>query len=137
MSESPSSKRRFENIKFLYVDDEADNLASFRIHYDDTFDILAETDPINALQTIRDEPDLAVLIVDQVMPKMSGREFADSLLQVHPNTKLLFVSGYADDVVLQTGLAIQETPFLQKPYSLRQLGNKVQELLSIPSRADD
>ena len=90
-----------------------------------------------ALDMARNLGNIDLVISDVVMPKMSGREFADRLLQVHPNTKLLFVSGYADDVVLQTGLAIQETPFLQKPYSLRQLGNKVQELLSIPSRADD
>ena len=70
-------------------------------------------------------------ISDVVMPKMNGREFADRLLQVHPNTKVLFVSGYADDVVLQTGLSVQGIPFLQKPYSLRQLGSKVHELLSM------
>jgi PAS domain S-box-containing protein len=70
-------------------------------------------------------------ISDVVMPKMNGREFADRLRQVHPNTKLLFVSGYADDVVLQTGLSVQGIPFLQKPYSLRQLGSKVHELLSL------
>jgi two-component system, cell cycle sensor histidine kinase and response regulator CckA len=64
-----------------------------------------------------------------VMPRMSGREFADQLLRVRPATQLLFVSGYADDIVLQTGIPMRGTPFLQKPYSLKQLGRKVNELL--------
>jgi CheY-like chemotaxis protein len=61
---------------------------------------------------------------------MNGREFADHLLQLRPETKILFVSGYADDVVLQTGISMQGTPFLQKPFSLKQLGNMVNDLLA-------
>jgi two-component system, cell cycle sensor histidine kinase and response regulator CckA len=61
---------------------------------------------------------------------MNGREFADRLLQMRPHTKMLFVSGYADDVLLQTGFRMNNSmQFLQKPYSLKQLGSKVQELI--------
>jgi CheY-like chemotaxis protein len=65
---------------------------------------------------------------------MSGREFADRLLKIRPSIKLLYVSGYADDVVLQSGVPTQGMIFLQKPYALRQLASKVQSLLSIASR---
>jgi FixJ family two-component response regulator len=64
------------------------------------------------------------------MPKMNGREFADSLMQVRPAVKVLFVSGHADDVVLHAGLSREEAPFLQKPFSLKELGAKVNELLA-------
>jgi two-component system cell cycle sensor histidine kinase/response regulator CckA len=75
-----------------------------------------------------------LVITDVVMPRMSGREFADQLLQLRPNTKLLYVSGYADDVVLQNGISMQGMLFLQKPYSLKELARKVQALMSIPIR---
>ncbi len=75
-----------------------------------------------------------LVISDVVMPKMSGREFADRLLQVRPGIKLLYVSGYADDVVLQSGVPTQGMMFLQKPHTLRQLAGKVQSLLSIAPR---
>ena len=75
-----------------------------------------------------------LVISDVVMPKMSGRELADRLLQLRPNTKLLYVSGYADDVLLQSGVPMQGMTFLQKPYSLRQLAGKVQSLLSAAAR---
>jgi nitrogen-specific signal transduction histidine kinase/CheY-like chemotaxis protein len=83
-----------------------------------------------ALQFAADDPNIDLVISDVVMPKMSGREFADRLLQLRPNTKLLYVSGYADDVVLHSGVSMQGMTFLQKPYSLRQLAVKVQSLLA-------
>jgi len=82
------------------------------------------------LQIARDTGEIDLVISDVVMPKMNGREFADHLLQLRPETKILFVSGYADDVVLQTGISMQGTPFLQKPFSLKQLGNMVNDLLA-------
>jgi PAS domain S-box-containing protein len=92
-----------------------------------------------ALQMIGKIGHVDLVISDVVMPKMSGREFADRLLTILPNTRLLFVSGYADDVVLQAGISRLGTPFLQKPYTLRQLSAKIQEVLTaeVHETADD
>jgi len=87
-----------------------------------------------ALQLASKAGQIDLVISDVVMPKMSGREFADLLLQQRPNTKLLYVSGYADDVVLQNGISMQGMLYLQKPYSLKQLASKVQTLLASPIR---
>src|SRR5215472_10417909 len=95
--------------------------------------ICASSGP-EALKLAREAGPIDLVITDVVMPKMNGREFADSLIQVRPAIKLLFVSGYADDVVLHTGLSREATPFLQKPFSLKQLGAKVNEILSVPAR---
>jgi len=94
--------------------------------------ICASSGP-EALKLAREAGPIDLVISDVVMPKMNGREFADCLLRTRPHIKVLFVSGYADDIVLQAGLPMEATPFLQKPFSLRQLGAKVQELLSVPS----
>ncbi len=84
-----------------------------------------------ALMLAHEAGQIDLVISDVVMPKMNGREFADRLLKLRPSAKLLFVSGYAADVVLQTGISSQGMPFLQKPYSLKQLGSKVNALLSV------
>jgi CheY-like chemotaxis protein len=84
-----------------------------------------------ALSLAEDASQIDLVISDVVMPKMTGREFANQLLKLRPNAKMLFVSGYAADVVLRTGISSNGVPFLQKPYSLKQLGNKVNALLSV------
>ncbi|HEV3036682.1 MAG TPA: PAS domain S-box protein [Candidatus Angelobacter sp.] len=84
-----------------------------------------------ALELVPEIPQLDLVITDVVMPEMNGREFADRLLQIRPHTKVLFVSGYADEVLLQAGVSTLSTPFLPKPFSLRQLDFKVQELLTV------
>lgn len=83
-----------------------------------------------ALQLLESTEHIDLVISDVVMPKMNGREFANRLLEVRPGVKLLFVSGYADDVVLKTGISRSGTPFLQKPYTLRQLAAKINEALA-------
>jgi nitrogen-specific signal transduction histidine kinase/ActR/RegA family two-component response regulator len=94
------------------------------------YSVTCASSGLEALQMIGQIEHIDLVISDVVMPKMSGREFADRLLRIRPNTKLLFVSGYADDIVLQTGISRLGTPFLQKPYTLRQLSGKIQEILT-------
>jgi CheY-like chemotaxis protein len=84
-----------------------------------------------ALELVAEIPQIDLVISDVIMPKMNGRQFADRLLAVRPNTKVLFVSGYPDDVILETDMPVTGTPYLQKPFSLKQLGYKVRELLAV------
>jgi CheY-like chemotaxis protein len=87
-----------------------------------------------ALDLVRAAGQIDLVITDVVMPKMSGREFADQLLQLRPNTRLLYVSGYPDDVVLQSGISMHGMLYLQKPYSLKDLAGKVQTLMAGSAR---
>lgn len=87
-----------------------------------------------ALDLLATVDQIDLVITDVVMPKMSGREFANRLLQVRPNTRLLYVSGYTDDIVLQSGISRDGMFLLQKPYSLKQLARKVQTLMATPLR---
>jgi PAS domain S-box-containing protein len=87
-----------------------------------------------ALDLLASAGQIDLVITDVVMPRMSGREFANKLLQVRPNTRLLYVSGYADDIVLHNGISRDGMFLLQKPYSLKQLARKVQALMATPIR---
>ena len=84
-----------------------------------------------ALKLVSQTSELDLVITDVVMPEMNGREFADRLLEIRPQTKVLFVSGYADEVLLQAGISTFSTPFLPKPFTLKQLDFKVQEMLMV------
>jgi two-component system cell cycle sensor histidine kinase/response regulator CckA len=70
-----------------------------------------------------------LLVTDVVMPGMSGRELSDRLLPLHPEMKVLYMSGYTDDTILRYGVLEGEINFVQKPFSVEALTQKVREVL--------
>ena len=70
-----------------------------------------------------------LLVTDVVMPNMSGGELAKEFTQLRPGTKFLFVSGYPGKTILDHKVVDLETNFLQKPYTLKQLSQKVRAAL--------
>ena len=70
-----------------------------------------------------------MMITDVVMPGMSGRELAKRLMQVRPETKVLYLSGYTEDAIVHQGVLETGTAFLQKPFTLQTLSRKVREVL--------
>ncbi len=73
-----------------------------------------------------------LLLTDVVLPGIGGREVADRALAIRPGLRVLFVSGYTDDVVLQHRLVTDEVHFLAKPYSPDALVHRVREVLDSP-----
>ncbi|MFN7949378.1 MAG: response regulator [Blastocatellia bacterium] len=70
-----------------------------------------------------------LLVTDVVMPHMSGRELSEHLGLLRPETKILFISGYADDSIVRHGALSTHTAFVQKPFTPDSLARKVREVL--------
>jgi two-component system cell cycle sensor histidine kinase/response regulator CckA len=77
----------------------------------------------------RTEAAIHLMISDVVMPGISGRELANQLSQLRPQTKVLFLSGYTEDAIVHHGVLDPGTAFLQKPFTLDALAFKVREVL--------
>jgi two-component system CheB/CheR fusion protein len=75
------------------------------------------------------EGPIHILVTDVLMPGIGGRELAERAALLRPEMKVLFVSGHTDDSVLNMGIKLHGTPFLQKPFTLVQLAKKVREVL--------
>jgi len=70
-----------------------------------------------------------LLMTDVVMPEMNGRELAGNLLSHYPDLKRLFMSGYTANVIAHHGVLDEGVNFIQKPFSMKDLGKKLREAL--------
>jgi two-component system cell cycle sensor histidine kinase/response regulator CckA len=82
-------------------------------------------------ESLRDRID--ILVTDVVLPEIGGRELAGHLRAKRPDLKVLFVSGYTDDVLLRKGIRRAEAHFLPKPFTAAALTRKVRDVLSAAS----
>ncbi len=97
--------------------------------------VLSAADGESALAISRAFPGrIDLLVTDVVMPGMHGRELAEQLEQLRPGLRVLFVSGYNDDAVLQQGISLDERTFLQKPFTSLELVKRVGIMLEQPPR---
>jgi PAS domain S-box-containing protein len=70
-----------------------------------------------------------LLVTDIVMPGMNGRDLADQIHNVCSDIKTLFMSGYTADVIAHRGVLDEGVNFIQKPFSMRDLGVKIRATL--------
>jgi CheY-like chemotaxis protein len=75
------------------------------------------------------EGKISLLLTDVVMPGMSGRELAEKLLSWQPEMKVLYMSGYTDDAMIRYGVLEAGMNFMQKPFSMEALAQKVRQVL--------
>jgi len=83
-----------------------------------------------ALETLRDgDITVDVFVTDVVMPGMDGPSWVKQALRARPETRVVFVSGYAEDSFADTQARIPNSVFLPKPFSLSELTATVREQL--------
>jgi PAS domain S-box-containing protein len=85
---------------------------------------------VRVIEGCRDPIDL--LVTDVVLPQASGQELADRLTALRPNARVLFVSGYGPEEIVQQGLRLP-AHFLQKPFTPQRLAQKAREVLDAPA----
>ncbi|HLQ59905.1 MAG TPA: ATP-binding protein, partial [Gemmatimonadales bacterium] len=92
--------------------------------------VLAASDAAAALRVVeRHGGTIHLLLTDVVMPGMSGRDLADRLTAQRPGIRVLYMSGYPGDAVVQHGTLPSGSAFLQKPFSPDGLARKVRDVL--------
>ena len=82
----------------------------------------------------RRDVEIDVILTDVVMPKMSGKEMVAVIERDRPGIKVLFMSGYTSDLVAQRGGVEEGTHFIQKPFDMNALAEKIRETLQDGSK---
>jgi len=95
------------------------------------YEVHAASGPKEALQLADDElRSFDVLMTDIVMPGMTGRELAEHVAAIHPTLRVLFTSGYPEDVAIRTEICEARAHFIDKPYRSAELAEIVQRMLA-------
>lgn len=98
------------------------------------YKVLHVSNGYDALELVENSPtQIDLLMTDVVMPKMSGKDLAERMLERNSNLKVLFTSGYTEEVVIQHGIIHKNLNFIAKPFSLQTLAVKLREILGAPA----
>jgi two-component system cell cycle sensor histidine kinase/response regulator CckA len=94
------------------------------------YSVLTASDGETALRIIKDNGSkIKLMITDLVMPGMSGKELTDKLTESGNGLKVLYLSGYSDEAILDHGILNEGVDFLPKPFGTQELLQKVREIL--------
>ena len=120
------------NQTLLFVEDEAMLLnINSEILEQLGYTVLTASSPAEALKIAGEyRGNIDLLITDVIMPGMNGRDLAEKISDLHPGIKLLFMSGYTASVIAHHGVLEEGVHFLQKPFSLNDLAEKVKKIVT-------
>jgi len=127
-AESPSppaqSLHRGAGVVLVVEDREEVRVLACRMLEALGYQALAAANGAEALAVARrHEHSIPLVLTDVIMPGMNGRQLADQLQRDYPGMRAVFMSGYSDRVLTNTGTLDSRTPYLKKPFTMSQLAD--------------
>jgi len=135
VKQTPIPTEQGSETILLVEDEEAVRHLARRILLREGYTVLEAQNGEAAMQTLHEYPyPLHLLLTDIVMPgRMNGQELSNLVTQTHPQVKVLYMSGYTDNIPVPDGEGDPMRAFLPKPFTPGGLVRKVRELLDTPS----
>lgn len=120
-----ASRTANRNPVVVYVDDEEENLFVFKRKFGKEFQLKTFTDPLQALDFVRTNPEVALVITDEVMPGLSGNQLCDEVKKTQPNMKFILITGNPNgdgDLMYRSLRGSRFFEFLNKPLDFDRKG---------------
>lgn len=116
-----------KKIDILYVDDEENNLISFKATFRLKYNISIALSAAAAIKVLEKKP-IEIIITDQRMPNMTGIEFLENILEKHPDPIRILLTGYADmNAVIDAVNKGKIFHYLSKPWSENELDETIRK----------
>jgi len=126
-SEGPGGS---ETVLLVEDNDQVRKLAS-SILLRKGYTVISAENGVKALDELeRHHGPVDLLLTDVVMPEMNGKDLYTRINQQYPDMKVLYMSGYTDEVIDHHGILDEGTDFISKPFTARMLVSRVQEVLN-------
>jgi PAS domain S-box-containing protein len=129
--ELPLVEQRGSEVVLLVEDEEAVRDLVRTILVGQGYEVIVAVDPQHAESIASKLPgEIHLLLTDMVMPGISGRELASRIMASRPGIRVLYMSGYTENVMTSGGMLEHGLAFLQKPFSPAVLVRKIREILT-------
>lgn len=120
-------------ISVLYVDDEENNLISFRATFRLKYQVYTAPSGAEAIRIVQEKP-IDIIITDQRMPQMTGVEFLEEIIKINPEPMRILLTGYADmSAVVEAVNKGKIFHYLNKPWSEEELDDAIQRAYEVYS----
>jgi two-component system, cell cycle sensor histidine kinase and response regulator CckA len=131
---TPVPSKGWETI-LLVEDEESLRAIAREILEEQGYRVLEADGPEEAIEIVRLHPHpIHLVLTDVVMPGMNGRTLTEKLLATRPQLKVLYMSGYTDDVIAHSGVLESGTLLIEKPFRAVALLERVRAALGEPAR---
>lgn len=100
------------------------------------YEVLAAQGAPEAISHLEKHGNIRLLVTDVIMPGMNGLDLSLKLTSMQPKLKTIFMSGYTDNPVLRRDFGTPEVNYIQKPFTLETLTEKVRQVLAPPQASD-
>jgi response regulator RpfG family c-di-GMP phosphodiesterase len=118
-------------INILYVDDEENNLVSFKATFRMRYNVMTAISGEEAIKILKSKP-VDIIITDQRMPNMTGVEFLESILDDFPEQMRILLTGYADmNAVIDAVNKGKIFHYLSKPWSEEELDSTIKRAYDV------
>jgi len=127
-SKVPVDEPQGETI-LVVEDEESVRLLTVRILERLGYRTLSAACGSEAMEAVGRGGKIDLMLTDVILPQINGRELHSRLLEQIPGLPVVFMSGYTDEVIAHHGILEEGIHFLQKPFSMQTLADKIQEAL--------
>ena len=124
-------------INILYVDDEVNNLTSFKAMFRVKYNVFTAISADEAMKIMETQP-IEIIVTDQRMPNMTGVEFLEKVLEKYPEPMRILLTGYADmNAVIDAVNKGKIFHYLSKPWNEEELDGTIQRAYDIYKQAQE